>query len=94
MPFSTLDLFDSTPPPAGRTRGLSLVPISSSGAPQRASRELWLCLWLPRLPLHALPGGVGSQQGPACVVEGEGSRQAVVAVNDAAASTGVRPETT
>ena len=91
MPSSTPDLFDLTPVPAGRAAGLSLVPSVPANASQRASRELWLCLWLPCLPLDALPGEDLSRQEPACVVEGDGSRQVVVAVNDAALRRGVTP---
>jgi protein ImuB len=92
MSSPTPDLFDPAPRPAGQATGLSLVPALPRGAAQqRAARELWLCLWLPRLPLDALTDGGAVQQEPACVVEGSGSAQVVVAVNDPAARRGVRP---
>lgn len=91
MSSPTPDLFDPTPLPAGKAADLSLVPAVPASAARRASRELWLCLWLPCLPLDALAGDDASRQEPACVIEGDGSRQAVVAVNAAAARRGVAP---
>jgi protein ImuB len=91
MPSPTPDLFDSAPLPAGGAATLSLVPPVPGSASRRAARELWLCLWLPDLPLDALTGDGTARDEPACVVEGDGSRQLVVAVNAAAARRGVMP---
>jgi len=90
MPSSTLDLFDPASLPASDSSRLSLVPKASPTATGRTARELWMCLWLPRLPLDALDGGTGAEEGPACVVEGEGSAQRVVVANAAAARHGIR----
>jgi len=90
MPSPTPDLFDPATLPARRSSRLSLVPDASPGAAGRAAHELWLCLWLPGLPLDALTGGEDGGDAPACVVEGEGSAQRVVAVNAAAARRGLQ----
>jgi protein ImuB len=90
MPSPTPDLFDATPLPSGQPARLSLVPEASPAAVGRAAHELWLCLWLPGLPLDALVRGEEAGDTPACVVEGEGSAQRVVAANDAAARHGIQ----
>jgi len=89
MSSPTLDLFDATPLPAGPHARLSLVPHGAPSSALQSARELWLCLWLPQLPLEALAGG-GAEDEPACVVEGEGSAQRIVVANDVAVRHGIR----
>ena len=91
MSSTTLDLFGSPPLPTQAPHGLSLAPALPQGARRRAARELWLCVLLPGMPLEALAGNGTGGARPACVVDGQGTRQVVVAVNDAAARHGVRP---
>jgi protein ImuB len=91
MSSSTPDLFDAARSAAGPPARLSLVPQAPLPSTQWTARELWLCLWLPQLPLDALASGGEAEDGPACVLEGEGSAQRVVAVNDAAVRHGIRP---
>jgi len=90
MPSPTPDLFDLATLPARHSSRLSLVPEASPMATGQAAHELWLCLWLPGLPLDALIQGEDAGDIPACVVEGEGSAQHVVAVNAAAARHGIQ----
>lgn len=91
MSSPTPDLFDPTPLPAGPHARLSLVPQGAPSPVPQPARELWLCLWLPRLPLDALAGKGDADGDPTCVVEGDGSAQRVAAVNDAAARHGILP---
>jgi len=93
MSAPTPDLFDSLPASGSRTApgGPRAAPAVAPGVVPRASRELWLCLRLPALPLEALVGPQGGREGIVGVVEGEGSRQVVVAASAAAARRGVRP---
>lgn len=95
MPSRTGNLFESsrpTPvPPA-----LAAVPAVPPQMPQPATRELWLCLYLPDLPLEALaakhgPAADTAHRAPLCVTAGDGTRQAVVAANAAARRRGVLP---
>jgi len=87
MSSPNLDLFADTPaPPAGPR----LVPAAAADAAPRAARELWLCLWLPSLPLEAL-GERATGPAACAVIEGEGSRQWVVAASEVARRQGIRP---
>jgi len=90
MSSLTPDLFDTMPLPAGQPARLSLVPEASPLPARQAPRELWLCLWLPQLPLDALATGEDAPDAPACVVEGEGSAQRVIAASGAAVRHGIR----
>jgi protein ImuB len=90
MSSLTPDLFDPTPLPAGQPARLSLVPEASSLPARQVPRELWLCLWLPQLPLDALASGEDARDTAACVVEGEGSAQRVVAASGPAVRHGIR----
>lgn len=78
----------SAPAPSPRpVSRLTLAP--QSGSTQAAvARELWLCLWLPRLPLEALCTDTSR---PAAAVEGAGSQRRVVACNSVAARAGIAP---
>ena len=87
MSSPNLDLFPDTP---AAPAGPRLVPAAAAGAAPRAARELWLCLWLPSLPLEAL-GERATGPAACAVIEGEGSRQWVAAASEAARRQGIRP---
>jgi protein ImuB len=91
MSSPTPDLFDAIAAPPGRAAGLTLVPPGPGGAARRRSRELWLCVFLPQLPLEALTSGEARPDREVCVVDGTGSRQCLAAVSEAAARHGVLP---
>ena len=91
MSSPTPDLFDSLTAPSAAHAGLTLVPPGPEGAARRRARELWLCVFLPRLPLEALATGEAEPEREICVVEGTGSKQRLAAVSDAAARRGVAP---
>ena len=91
MSSPTPDLFDSITAPPGTPTGLTLVPPGPGGAARRRARELWLCMFLPHLPLEALIGGETKPDREVCIVEGTGSRQCLAAVSEAAARRGVTP---
>jgi protein ImuB len=91
MSSPTPDLFDSLAASSVAHAGLALVPPGPEGAARRRARELWLCVFLPRLPLEALATGEAELDREVCVVEGTGSKQRLAAVSDAAARRGVAP---
>jgi len=91
MSSPTPDLFDAIAAPTGKAVGLALVPPGPEGVARRRSRELWLCVFLPRLPLEALAGGESRPDREVCIVDGTGSRQYLAAVSEAAARHGVMP---
>ncbi len=93
MPARTDDLFEPLAP-APASPVLALVPAEPPGALRPVARELWLCAYLPHLPLEALDAGGGpAGHEVACAVEGGGARQAVVAASEAARRRGVVPGT-
>ena len=91
MPSRTNDLFASLAP-APASPALALVSAEPPGTLRPAARELWLCAYLPDLPLEALAaGGESAGRGVSCAVEGGGARQVVVAASEAARRRGVVP---
>jgi len=93
---STGDLFESALSSPGAP-DLQLVP--PTGIAPRPSSELWLCLYLPQLPLAVLeqaatgPEARPGRDPPAvrAVIEGQGAGQVVAACSEAALRLGVRP---
>ncbi len=85
LPAAAAATAPSTTPRAAPRLALAQRP----GAGQAAvARELWLCLWLPRLPLEAL---CTDPSRPAAAVEGTGSQRRIVACNAAATRSGIAP---
>jgi protein ImuB len=82
---------DATTQPMQRASGMvppSIVPMAKGVVPV-TQHGLWLCLFLPGLPLEALPPT--ATQGACAVVDGSGSQQRVFVCNRAAARRGVAP---
>lgn len=64
-------------------------PVSPPPPVARRTPALWLCLYLPRLPLEAQPG-LARHPGPVAIVRDEGRHTRVVTTNVAARDAGVR----
>ncbi len=94
----TGDLFEASATaaaPAPARPGLDVARPAAPSAADHPSRELWLGLHLPQLPLVALGDSQTERathaRGLACVIEGSGAAQQVVACGAMAARRGVAP---
>lgn len=72
----------ATPPATADDRGSDSILQARSG---RA--RLWLCLWLPRLPLEV---HAGLPEAPRAIFGGDSSQSVILICNEAAGSDGVR----